>query len=148
MSYLTNEILLRLAKLVAAGIIGAVLYAIAVLPLHVAPSFELAALCWISAAVALLLVESSPIRGGLEAPPGRAAAVSAPLSGARKALPAGAFDTAVTAPYHSASRPGPAVLWTVGERAVPGSPRLTLMRYALIIGALRLARSRAYARVP
>ena len=61
MSYLTNEILLRLAKLVAAGIIGAVLYAIAVLPLHVAPSFELAALCWISAAVALLLVESSPI---------------------------------------------------------------------------------------
>jgi hypothetical protein len=61
MSYLTNEILLRLAKLVAAGVIGAVLYLIAVLPLHVAPSFELAALCWISAAVALLLVESSPI---------------------------------------------------------------------------------------
>jgi hypothetical protein len=61
MSYLTNEILLRVAKLVAAGVIGAIVYLIAVLPLGVAPSFELAALCWISAAVALLLVESSPI---------------------------------------------------------------------------------------
>ena len=61
MSQLINEILLRLAKLVAAGIIGAVLYVIAVMPLGVAPSFELAALCWIAAAVALLLVESSPI---------------------------------------------------------------------------------------
>ena len=61
MSQLINEILLRLAKLAAAGIIGAVLYVIAVMPLGVAPSFGLAALCWISAAVALLLVESSPI---------------------------------------------------------------------------------------
>jgi hypothetical protein len=60
-SQLINEILLRLAKLGAAGIIGAVLYLIAVMPLGVAPSFELAALCWIAAAVALLLVESSPI---------------------------------------------------------------------------------------
>jgi hypothetical protein len=60
-SFLINEALLRLAKLAAAGIIGAVLYVIAVMPLGVAPSFELAALCWISAAVALLLVESSPI---------------------------------------------------------------------------------------
>ena len=61
MSQLINEILLRLAKLVAAGTIGAVLYLIAVMPLGVAPSFELAALCWISAAVALLLVESGPL---------------------------------------------------------------------------------------
>jgi hypothetical protein len=61
MSQLINEILLRLAKLVAAGIIGGVVYLIAVLPLRVAPSFELAALCWISAAAALLLVESSPL---------------------------------------------------------------------------------------
>ena len=61
MSFLINEVLLRLAKLAAAGIIGAVLYLLAVLPLGVAPSFELAALCWICAAVALLLVESSPI---------------------------------------------------------------------------------------
>jgi membrane-bound ClpP family serine protease len=61
MSYLINEILLRLAKLVAAGIVGAILYLIALVPLQVSPSFELAALCWISAGVALLLVESGPI---------------------------------------------------------------------------------------
>jgi hypothetical protein len=61
MSQLINEILLRLAKLVAAGIIGAILYLVAVGPLGVDASFELAALCWISAGVALLLVESSPI---------------------------------------------------------------------------------------
>jgi len=60
-SQLINEILLRLAKLVAAGLLGALLYLVAVLPLGVAPSFGLAALCWISAAVALLLVESSPL---------------------------------------------------------------------------------------
>jgi hypothetical protein len=61
MSQLINEILLRVAKLVAAGVIGAVVYAIAVGRLGVVPSFELVALCWISAAVSLLLVESSPI---------------------------------------------------------------------------------------
>jgi hypothetical protein len=61
MSHLINEILLRLAKLMAAGVIGAIVYLIAVLPLHATASFELAALCWISAAVALLLVESSPL---------------------------------------------------------------------------------------
>ncbi len=61
MSELRNEILLRLSKLVAAGVIGAILYFIAVGPAGAAPSFELAALCWISAAVALLLGESSPI---------------------------------------------------------------------------------------
>ncbi len=61
MSFLINEVLLRLAKLVAAGIIGAVLFLMAVIPFGVAPSFELVALCWISAAVALLLVESGPL---------------------------------------------------------------------------------------
>ncbi len=61
MSQLINEILLRLAKLVAAGIVGAIIYLVAVLAAGVTPTFELAALCWISAAVALLLVESSPI---------------------------------------------------------------------------------------
>jgi hypothetical protein len=61
MSQLINEILLRLAKLFAAGLIGAVLYLIAIGPFRAAPSFELAAVCWISAAAALLLVESSPI---------------------------------------------------------------------------------------
>lgn len=61
MSYLVNEILLRLAKLLAAGIVGAVVYAVAVVVAGVTPSFELAALCWISAGVGLLLVESSPL---------------------------------------------------------------------------------------
>jgi len=61
MSQLINEILLRLAKLVAAGILATFVYLVAVVALGVAPSFELAALCWISASVALLLVESSPI---------------------------------------------------------------------------------------
>ena len=60
MSNLINEILLRLAKLLAAGVIGAILYLIAVGPLGVVSSFELAGICWISASVALLLVESSP----------------------------------------------------------------------------------------
>jgi hypothetical protein len=61
MSQLINEILLRLAKLVASGIVAGLVYVFAVVALKVAPSFELAALCWISAGVALLLVESSPI---------------------------------------------------------------------------------------
>jgi hypothetical protein len=61
MSQLVNEILLRLAKLLAAGIVATIIYIVAVAAVGVAPSFELAALCWISAAVALLLVESSPI---------------------------------------------------------------------------------------
>jgi hypothetical protein len=61
MSYLTNEILLRLAKVLAAGSVGAILYVIALGPFGSAPSFELAALCWISACGALLLVESSPL---------------------------------------------------------------------------------------
>jgi hypothetical protein len=61
MSQLINELLLRLAKLVAAGIVGAIVYLIAVLTLGVAPSFELAALCWISASLGLLLVSTSPL---------------------------------------------------------------------------------------
>ena len=61
MSQLINEILLRLAKLVAAGIVASIVYVVAVAVGGVAPSFEVAALCWISAAAGLLLVESSPI---------------------------------------------------------------------------------------
>jgi hypothetical protein len=61
MSQLINEILLRLAKLVAAGIVASIIYIVAVAVAGATPSFELAALCWISAAAALLLVESSPI---------------------------------------------------------------------------------------
>ena len=60
MSQLINEILLRLAKLVAAGVVGAIVYLVAVAPLGVNPSFELAALCWISASLGLILVSSSP----------------------------------------------------------------------------------------
>jgi hypothetical protein len=61
MSNLVNEILLRLSKLLAAAVVGAIVYLVAVGPIGAQPSFELAALCWISAAVGLLLVESSPI---------------------------------------------------------------------------------------
>jgi ABC-type multidrug transport system permease subunit len=61
MSQLISEILLRLAKLAAAGILGAIVYLVAVVPLGVAPTFELAALCWISASLGLILVSSSPL---------------------------------------------------------------------------------------
>ena len=61
MSQLVNEILLRIAKLVAAGFVGAILNVVAVALLHEPPSFDTAALCWISASVGLLLVESSPL---------------------------------------------------------------------------------------
>ena len=61
MSQLINEILLRMSKLLVSGILAAIVFGIVVGLLRVAPSFEVAALCWISAAVALLLVESSPI---------------------------------------------------------------------------------------
>jgi hypothetical protein len=61
MSQLINEILLRLSKLLFAGIIGAIIFGLAVGPLRVTASFELAALCWISASVGLLLIESSPL---------------------------------------------------------------------------------------
>jgi hypothetical protein len=61
MSQLINEILLRLAKLVAAAVVGAIVYLVAVLPLGVAPSFEVAALCWAAACLGLILVSSSPL---------------------------------------------------------------------------------------
>jgi hypothetical protein len=61
MSQLITEILLRLAKLAASGLVATVLYLIAVIVFAVSPSFEVAALCWISASVALLLIESSPL---------------------------------------------------------------------------------------
>jgi hypothetical protein len=60
-SELRNEIALRLSKLVAAGIAGAIIYVVATGPGGAAGSLELALLCWISAAVGLLLLESSPI---------------------------------------------------------------------------------------
>jgi hypothetical protein len=61
LSQLINEILLRFVKPLAAGLIGLIAYAVAVALLHVTPSFELAAVCWISGAVLIVLMETSPI---------------------------------------------------------------------------------------
>jgi hypothetical protein len=60
-SNLVYEILLRLAKAGAAGVLGVVLYGIVVGPLGATGSVELALLCWLSGAAFILLVESSPI---------------------------------------------------------------------------------------
>ena len=61
MSQLINEILLRFVKPLGAGLIGLALYGIAVGPLHATPAFELGAVCWVSGAVLILLMETSPI---------------------------------------------------------------------------------------
>jgi hypothetical protein len=61
MSNLVGEILLRLAKVLAASIVGVLLYALLVGPLGVAPTTELAVLSWLCGAAFILLVESSPI---------------------------------------------------------------------------------------
>jgi hypothetical protein len=61
MSYLTNEILLRLAKALAALLISIVLWVVLVAVFGAAASPELALLCWLSGAAFILLVESSPI---------------------------------------------------------------------------------------
>ena len=60
MSNLVNEILLRLAKALAAALLGLLLYVVAIGPLGAPPSVELALLCWLSGAAFVLLVESSP----------------------------------------------------------------------------------------
>jgi hypothetical protein len=60
-SNLVFEVLLRLAKALAAFVVGAVLWVLLVGPLGVAASPELALLCWLSGAAFILLVESSPI---------------------------------------------------------------------------------------
>jgi hypothetical protein len=61
MSYLTNEILLRLAKALAAFALAVVLWIVLVPILGVVASPELALLCWLSGAAFILLVETSPI---------------------------------------------------------------------------------------
>jgi hypothetical protein len=61
MGYLVNEILLRLAKALAALVLGVVLWVVIVGVLGVTPAPELALLCWLSGAAFILLVESSPI---------------------------------------------------------------------------------------
>jgi hypothetical protein len=60
-SQLINEILLRFVKPLLAAVIGLITYAVAVALLHANPSFELAAVCWVSGAVLILLMETSPL---------------------------------------------------------------------------------------
>jgi hypothetical protein len=61
MSNLVFEILLRLAKVGAAIIVGAVVYGVSVGPLGATGSVELLLLSWLSGAAFILLVESSPL---------------------------------------------------------------------------------------
>jgi hypothetical protein len=61
MSHLVNEILLRLAKALAAAVLAVVLYLVLTGPLGVPGSAELALLSWLSGAAFILLVETSPI---------------------------------------------------------------------------------------
>ncbi len=61
MSNLVSEILLRLAKAVAAALLGLLVYLVAVGPLGAAGSVELALLCWLAGAAFILLVETGPI---------------------------------------------------------------------------------------
>jgi hypothetical protein len=58
---LLAEIGLRLAKALAAGVVGLLIYLVATGPLGAPPGVELALLAWISGAAFILLVESSPI---------------------------------------------------------------------------------------
>jgi hypothetical protein len=60
-SNLLAEILLRLAKALAAGLVGLVVFGVLVGPLAVPPTAELALLAWLSGAAFVLLVETSPI---------------------------------------------------------------------------------------
>ncbi len=61
MSNLINEILLRLAKALAALILGVILYVVLTGPFGATGSPELALLAWLSGAAFILLVETSPI---------------------------------------------------------------------------------------
>jgi hypothetical protein len=60
-SELRDEILLRLGRVVLAGLIGAVVYFVAVGPLSEPPSVTLALLCFLAGAVLLQIVFSSPL---------------------------------------------------------------------------------------
>ena len=61
MSNLVNEVLLRLAKALAALVLGVILYLIVVGPLGQPASPQLALLAWLSGAAFIMLVETSPI---------------------------------------------------------------------------------------
>lgn len=61
MSNLASEILLRLAKVAVAAVLGLVFYLVISGPFGVPASVELALLCWLSAAAFILLVQTGPI---------------------------------------------------------------------------------------
>lgn len=61
MSNLVGEILLRLAKVAAASVVGLIVYGALVGPFGAPATAELALLSWLVGAGLVLLVESSPI---------------------------------------------------------------------------------------
>ena len=61
MSNLVNEMVLRLAKALAALVVAAIVYVVIVGPMGQQGSPELALLAWLSGAAFILLVETSPI---------------------------------------------------------------------------------------
>jgi high-affinity Fe2+/Pb2+ permease len=61
MSYLVNEILLRLAKAVVALLLGLALYVLLTSVGGATSSIELGLLCFLAAAALILLVQESPI---------------------------------------------------------------------------------------
>ncbi len=61
MSDLLSDIGLRLAKALAALVLGALVYLLATGPLGASPGVELALLSWLAGAAFILLVETSPI---------------------------------------------------------------------------------------
>ena len=61
MSQLVAEVLLRLAKVGVATLVGALIYVFAAGPLGGTPSVELGLLAWLAGAAVILLVENSPI---------------------------------------------------------------------------------------
>jgi hypothetical protein len=61
MRELIAEVLLRLAKAGAAGVVGLVLFALLTGPLGIRATAELALLAWLAGAAFILLVETSPI---------------------------------------------------------------------------------------
>lgn len=61
MSNLVAEILLRLAKAIAATLLGIVVFLVATGMVGASPTVELALLSWLVAAGFILLVESSPL---------------------------------------------------------------------------------------
>lgn len=61
MRELLAEIGLRLAKAVAATLVGVLVFFLAIGPFSASPSVELGLLSWLAGAAFILLVESSPI---------------------------------------------------------------------------------------